>query len=234
VVLRYAVSSDPGLARERNEDCAAALPALGLFAIADGMGGHIAGEVASRVAIDALLESLEASPALDLDALARAMIRANRAVLDEASRRGLWGMGTTLTVAHVSAGTVEIAHIGDTRAYLLNGDRAELLTTDHTMVELLVRQGVLAREHARFHPERHVLVQALGTQEEILPELRSLDAPSGARLLLSSDGLHDAVAEPTLLELASAPDLSASAHALVRAANESGGLDNVTVVLVQL
>lgn len=234
MALRYALLSDPGLARERNEDLAAALPERGLFAIADGMGGHVGGDVASRVALDAALATLEADAAPDLAALARALERANRAVLEEATRRELWGMGTTLTLAHVGSGAIQIAHVGDSRAYLLREDRAELLTTDQTMVELMVRQGVLPRERARHHPERHVLVQALGTQDAIAPELRRVEAAPGNRLLLSTDGLHDQIGDAALFELGARGDLQLCAEALVRAANRTGGPDNITVVLVEL
>lgn len=234
MALRYALHSDPGLARERNEDFAAALPARGLFAVADGMGGHVGGEVASRVAIDAALAFLEASASLDLDVLAQAFERANQAVIDEATRRGLWGMGTTLTLAHVALGALQIAHVGDSRAYLLRQGRGELLTTDQTMVELMVRQGVLPRERARHHPERHVLVQALGTQDRVLPELRRIADAAGARLLLSTDGLHDQITDSSLLELGMQGDLQSCVDALVRAANQTGGPDNITVVLVEL
>jgi protein phosphatase len=234
LALRYAVLSDPGLARERNEDLAVALPEQGLFAIADGMGGHVGGDVASRVAIDAALACLAPGAALDLDALARAIERANRAVLEEAARRELWGMGTTLTLAHVRGAEIQIAHVGDSRAYLLRENRAELLTTDQTMVELMVRQGVLPRERARHHPERHVLVQALGTQDAIAPELRRVEASPGTRLLLSTDGLHDQVGDAALFELGRLGDLQLCAQALVHAANLTGGPDNITVVLVEV
>lgn len=234
MALRYAVQSDPGLARERNEDLAGALPGRGVFAVADGMGGHVGGAVASRVAVDAALACLEACAVVDFEALARAMERANRAVLEEAARQGLWGMGTTLTLAHVAGGAIQIAHVGDSRAYLLSSDRLELLTTDQTIVELLVRQGVLPRARARNHPERHVLVQALGTQEQVVPELRRIEAAAGTRLLLSTDGLHDQIADAALLELARLGDLQACAAALVHAANRTGGPDNITVVLVEI
>jgi len=234
LALRYALRSDPGLLRERNEDCAGVLPERGIFAVADGMGGHIGGDVASRVAIDAALGLLDASAALDADALARAVERANRAVLDEATRRGYWGMGTTLTLARVTPGEVLIANVGDSRAYLLREERADQLTTDQTMVEMLIRQGALRREHARNHPERHVLVQALGTQEPLQPELRRIETRPGDRLLLSTDGLHDQIAELVLLELGRIDDLERSADALVRAANQTGGPDNITVVLVEI
>jgi protein phosphatase len=234
LALRYALRSDPGLARERNEDFAAALPERGLFAVADGMGGHVGGEIASRIAIDAVLASLAASASLDLDALAQAVERANRTVIDEATRRGLWGMGTTLTLAHVEPGALQIAHVGDSRAYLLRPGHGEVLTTDQTMVELMVRQGVLSRERARHHPERHVLVQALGTQDRILPELVQISVTPRARLLLSTDGLHDQIGDSALLELGMQGDLQTCVDALVRAANQTGGPDNITAVLVEI
>lgn len=234
MALRFAVRSDPGLLRERNEDCFGALPERGVFAVADGMGGHIGGDVASRVAIDASLGFLASCAELDLDALAQAVERANRAVLDAALAQGLFGMGTTLTLAHLHEGALQIANVGDSRAYLIRAARAELLTTDQTMVEMMIRQGVLRREHARRHPERHVLVQALGTQDQVVPELRQIRSALGDRLLLSSDGLHDQIDDGELLALAQDPDLELCTDALVRAANQTGGPDNITVLLVQI
>jgi protein phosphatase len=234
LALRFAVRSDPGLLRERNEDCFGALPECGVFAVADGMGGHIGGDVASRVAVDAALAFLGASPQLDLDALAQAVERANRAVLDAALQQGLFGMGTTLTLVHVHDGALQIANVGDSRAYLIRAGHAELLTTDQTMVEMMIRQGVLRREHARRHPERHVLVQALGTQDQVVPELRQIRSASGDRLLLSTDGLHDQIGDDELLALVQDPDPERCADALVHAANRTGGPDNITVLLVEI
>jgi len=234
LALRFAVRSDPGLLRERNEDCFGALPERGVFAVADGMGGHIGGDVASRVAIDAVLRFLETAEPLDLDALAQAAQRANRAVLETAHSRGLFGMGTTLTLVVVRDGALQIANVGDSRAYLIRAGRSELLTTDQTVVQMLIQRGALPREHARSHPERHVLLQALGTQDRVDPELRQLRCAAGDRLLLSTDGLHDQIGNDELLALAQGSDPERCADALVHAANRTGGPDNITVMLIEL
>jgi protein phosphatase len=123
--------------------------------------------------------------------------------------------------------------VGDTRAYRLAGDELEQLTTDHTLVEMLVRNGLLSKADAREHPERHMLVQALGTVEIIEPERIHTDLPEGARLILCSDGLHDLVPEAVLIQLASLESLDQAAAALVAAANEAGGTDNISVILVE-
>jgi protein phosphatase len=234
LALRFAARSDPGLLRERNEDCVGALPERGVFAVADGMGGHVGGDVASRVAIETALAFLGSVEPLDLDALAQAMALANRAVIEAALQQGLFGMGTTLTLAHVRGEALQIANVGDSRAYLIRAGRAELLTTDQTMVEMMIQQGMLRREQARRHPERHVLVQALGTQEQVVPELRQIRSASGDRLLLSTDGLHDQIGDDELLQLVQDADPELCADALVRAANQTGGPDNITVVLIEL
>jgi protein phosphatase len=231
--MRFALRTDTGRARENNEDCARAVPERGLFAIADGMGGHVAGEVASRVAVDAALEFLERCDSVDEQQLGRAAEHANAAVLREAAERGLWGMGTTLTLLCVAGGQGSVAHVGDTRAYLLGAQGLEQLTSDHTLIAELVREGLVAPEQARFHPERHVLLQALGAQAKIEPELRRFPLRPGARLLLSSDGLHDLLEERELGELAAQSDLDSAVEALIARANGRGGHDNITAILVE-
>jgi serine/threonine protein phosphatase PrpC len=236
--VRWALRTHAGLQRENNEDYAVARPDLGLFVIADGMGGHVAGEVASHVAVQAVVERISRGrPPLrirdEAARLAEAVLIANEAVLRESLRRDLQGMGTTLTAVSIRGRTASLAHVGDTRAWLVFASRGRQLTRDHTLVELLVESGQVARAEAEEHPDKHVLTQAIGPSAEVEPQVSSARIAPGGRLLLSTDGLHDVVPERELLELARAPDLEAATRALVDRANALGGPDNVTVVLVE-
>lgn len=238
MIERWALQSDPGLLRENNEDAARALPELGLFVVADGMGGHVAGEVASRVASDAVVEvfSSTAPPRRIRDEaprLGEALMAANSAVRREADRLELMGMGTTLTALLLRGRTATIAHVGDSRAYVIRNGELRQLTHDHTLVATLVESGALTPEEAFAHPERHVLTRALGTHGTVQPDVLQVRIPRAARFLLSSDGLHDVVPAPVILELASGADLEEAAHGLVEVTRSHGAPDNVTVVLVE-
>jgi protein phosphatase len=239
MTLRFAVASDPGLVREHNEDTALALPDLGLFVVADGMGGHVAGEVASRIAAETVAEYVRSKPRPrrvrdEARLLGDAVLQAHAAVMKAAAARGLHGMGTTLTALRVRRRSATIAHVGDSRAWLAHGRQLLQLTQDHTIVAMLVESGALDQRDAAHHPERHVLTQAVGPASEIDPELAQAEVPPGGRLLLSSDGLHDVVPEPEIAELAALPDLEAAVAALVARARELGAPDNVTAILVEV
>ena len=224
--------TDPGLTRNGNEDGLLLEPPL--YAVADGMGGHRAGEIASRVALAALLNS--APREADPKALARAVRSANRAVIESAAKsKGRTGMGTTLTAAMVDGTHVIVAHVGDSRAYLLHDGRLTQITEDHSMVADLVRQGTITEEDARFHPQRSVITRALGSDPDMIADVFDVNAAPGDRLLLSSDGLtgmlpDDFIAD--LLDTQRSPDEAAAK--LVEAANRAGGYDNITVVIVDL
>lgn len=235
--LRFALATDTGLHRENNEDAARAVPELELVAVADGMGGHIAGEVASQVAIDTFVAAVADHPRPrrvrdEREVLLAATLAANDAVLREAADRDLLGMGTTLTGLRVHSRSAVIAHVGDSRAYFVRSGKLDQVTTDHTMVEMLVASGAIPPEQAHEHPERHLLIQAIGTQPILRPDVLQLRIPRGARILLSTDGLHDHVAGDDILALALDPDLDKAVHDLIQAANDAGGPDNITVALV--
>jgi len=234
---RFALATDPGLVRDHNEDAAAAQPELGLFLVADGMGGHVAGEVASRIAAQTVVDVVGAAKRPrrivgEMALLGEAIVRAHAAVAKEAAERSLHGMGTTLTVLRVRGRTATIAHVGDSRAFLVHGGQMLQLTQDHTLVALLVESGALDPKEAAGHPERHVLTQAVGPPAEIDPELSQAQIPRGARLLLTSDGLHDVVPEAEIAALASRRDLDAAVSALIARARELGGPDYITALLV--
>ena len=235
--LRFALASDRGKVRENNEDHVRAEPERGLFVLADGMGGHVAGEVASEVAVSSCISAVlkEAKPRRIRDEAALvegAMHAANEAVVRAASDRGLFGMGTTLTTTLVRGRTATIGHVGDSRAYVVT-NRLRQLTTDHTVVAMLVEGGILSPEEVVDHPDRHVLTQALGTQDLIEPDVIQTRVPSGGRILLSSDGLHDVVPDDEILAAASRRNLEEACAALVTCAKDHGAPDNVSVVLIE-
>ena len=224
--------TDPGLTRPQNEDSMLVEPPL--YAVADGMGGHRAGEVASRVALEELLANAPRSA--DSKALARAVRAANRAVIESAEKtRTRSGMGTTVTAAMVDGTHIAIAHVGDSRAYLLHEGRLTRITDDHSMVADLVRQGALTEEDARFHPQRSVITRALGSDRNMLADLYDVEAVAGDRLLLTTDGLTGMIPDDYICDLlAVESDPDAAAAKLVEAANRAGGYDNITVIVVDI
>jgi serine/threonine protein phosphatase PrpC len=224
--------TDPGLTRTSNEDALLIEPPL--YAVADGMGGHRAGEVASREALTALLAN--APREADAKALARAVRAANRAVIASADKsRTRTGMGTTLTAAMVDGTHVLVAQVGDSRAYLLHEGVLTKITDDHSMVADLVRQGAITEEDARFHPQRSVITRALGSDPDMAADVFEVDAAPGDRLLLATDGLTGMLPDDFIAELLGQQRSPEEAAAkLVEAANRAGGYDNITVVVVDL
>jgi protein phosphatase len=227
--------TDTGHQRSTNED--AHLARAPVFVIADGMGGAQAGEVASQLAIAHFADGL---PGEDSDGaperLARAVQEANaeiHALSERDARRA--GMGTTLTAAYVGASEISIAHVGDSRAYLLRDGELRRITEDHSLVEELLRQGRLTEEEAEEHPQRSIITRALGPEPDVEVDSVSLSAAAGDVVLICSDGLTSMVPEATVGEiLRDAPDITAAADALVAAALDAGGRDNVTVVLFRI
>jgi PPM family protein phosphatase len=235
IALRYTVQSDVGLLREGNEDSAYAGPHL--LAIADGMGGHAAGEVASAVAI-ATLAPLDAdTTGVDkLQALADAIADANAelkqiAQADPATE----GMGTTLTALLWSGDEVALCHIGDSRGYLLRDGVFHQITHDHTLVQSLVDEGRLTPEAAASHPQRSLVMRALQSSVPAEPDLAMLKAKVGDRFLLCSDGLSDVVSDETVQKtLIELTDLDEAVSQLINLAIRSGGPDNITCVLADV
>jgi PPM family protein phosphatase len=228
----WAAATDVGRVRPDNEDAYVAVPPL--FAVADGLGGHRAGEVASKLAIETL--TAHAPETADEVALGQAVQAANEAVVSSASdSTGRTGMGTTLTAVVIEGTSIAIAHVGDSRAYLLTADGLSQLTEDHSMVGDLVRAGQLSPSEARFHPNRNVITRALGTDPEMHADEMRVEASPGDRLLLCTDGLHGVVPEREIAEiLITAETPAAAARALVDAALGLGGPDNVTAVVVDI
>lgn len=240
--MNYSAATDVGLVRSTNEDShcilhLASWPAL-LLAVADGMGGCEAGEVASAMAVQALREFLERqeAPGDWGDLLRSAISFANRLVYGKASTApGFQGMGTTLTVALCGKDRAYTGHVGDSRAYLIRPGFITRLTEDHSLVAQLVRSGGLSEDEARHHPQRNVLTYALGTEAETRIDIQAHPLLPGDILLLCTDGLTSPVSDPEILEVVSGEeDLDRAARRLVDLALERGGFDNITVLLAKL
>ncbi|HXS61375.1 MAG TPA: PP2C family serine/threonine-protein phosphatase [Streptosporangiaceae bacterium] len=235
IALRYVVRSDVGLLREGNEDSAYAGPHL--LAIADGMGGHAAGEVASAVAIKTLAPLDADTTGVDMLAvLGEAIADANAALrLITQADPATEGMGTTVTALLWHGHLVAICHIGDSRGYLLRDGALQQITHDHTLVQSLVDEGRLTREAAASHPQRSLVMRALQSSIPADPDLELLEARVGDRFLLCSDGLTDVVTDETLrMTLSELTDLDAAVDQLVDLAIRSGGPDNITCVLADV
>ena len=251
--LVYGIASHVGMVRENNEDASFGMqwhsitvderPDFGFFIVADGMGGHLDGERAAGIAVQTLASDMlqrvytpllrdfhaSESPAI-LDALIAAAESANRAVVEHVP-----GGGTTLTAAAVVGNLAYLAHVGDSRAYLIQGGLIEQLTTDHTLVQRLVQMKELTPEEAQHYPQKNVLYRAIGQNEDLKIERMIRALPPGARLVICTDGLWDAVDDEEIrhaVSLAQSPQ--AACDELVRLANARGGGDNITVIVVNL
>jgi serine/threonine protein phosphatase PrpC len=240
--MRIAARTDLGKVRENNEDCIAYDARLGCAVLADGMGGLRAGEVASATAVAAVMEHLAGpggapgsrpgslpSATLLRDALGLANRRV-RALAE--SRREYAGMGTTVVVGALHDGRFVAAHIGDSRAYRYRGGELARLTSDHSLVQQLVEQGILSPDEARHSPNRNIVTRAVGIEDEIEADVTEVDARDGDLFLLCSDGLTDMVDDATIASFCaeSGADPHRIVDALIEAALSRGGFDNVSVV----
>ena len=228
-VAARAFRTDTGRQRTANEDSYYA--DADLFAVADGMGGAQAGEVASKLAVDSFEPAVRSGQSAEsyLRSIAESANERIHSLAEEDSSRS--GMGTTLTAAIVEGDEVSIAHVGDSRAYVYRDGELRLLTSDHSLVEELRRQGRLTDEQAEDHPQRSIITRALGPEAEVEVDTLSFSARPGDVFLLCSDGLTTMVKEEAIAEaLGSSPDLDEAVSRLVDAANQAGGRDNITVV----
>jgi serine/threonine protein phosphatase PrpC len=239
--LRAAMCSDPGRVRKQNQDACLLVTERGLFAVADGIGGRPAGDVAARIALERLPGAVDRArrrsrPGRLGSALAHAISELSALVRNEAAADPrLDGMGTTLVFALVNGSTAHLAHVGDSRAYLLRAARLRRLTEDHSLASEMARGGLLDPESASAHPLGHALTRAIGMPGSIRPEVREVDLAPGDRLLLCSDGLTKMVAEQEIGALLEArPEPSEACRALVDAANHAGGYDNISAVVVDV
>jgi PPM family protein phosphatase len=225
--------TDTGRQRRDNEDSAFARSPV--FVVADGMGGAQAGEVASRIAVEAFEHGLPDSGSPE-ERLATRVREANAQIYERSrADRGRAGMGTTLTAAYVDDTHVAIAHVGDSRAYLFRDGTLQRLTQDHSLVDELVRRGKLTEEQAAEHPQRSIITRALGPEPDVEVDTWTYPARAGDVVLLCSDGLTSMISEERVRAiLAEHDNLDEAADELIREANEAGGRDNITVVLFRL
>jgi PPM family protein phosphatase len=221
-------ATDIGQVREGNED--SFLVVAPLYAVADGMGGHRGGEVASSLALETVQGMFERREG----SLADQVVEANRAVFDRSQNdRSVSGMGTTLTAALVDGGRVHLAHVGDSRAYLLRGGELAQLTEDHTLVHRMVMEGEISQEEAETHPQRSILTRALGVDQSVQVDEGDVEVSDGDRLLLCTDGLTGMVPEGQIREiLLESADPQEAVEKLVKVANRAGGIDNITAVIL--
>ena len=244
--------SDVGRKREANEDCFVAVPEDSLFVVADGMGGHAAGEVASGLAVAAISEFIsstrrdaevtwpydyDVNMSVNSNRLRTAIRIANQRILETiAHRKELEGMGTTLVGAIVSDGTACVGHVGDSRAYLIRDGDITQITSDHSWVNEQVKLGFLTKNDAGRHPFRNVVTRALGSKEDVIVDVSEQTVLPGDYLLLCSDGLNTMLDDETIVRTIRqhAGDVKAAADALIAGANARGGEDNVTVILIKV
>ena len=224
--------TDIGCLRDHNEDSLVVTPPL--FAVADGMGGHAAGEVASEIAVRVLSELAPEHP--DVEALGRSIEEANRAVIQAAREgRGRQGMGTTMTAAMLEGERLVIAQVGDSRAYLLHQGKLQQLTRDHSLMADMIEAGQLTPEEARTHPQRSVITRALGSDAHLHPDIYEINVETGDRLLICSDGLSGMIFDDQIENtLRRVQDPQRCASQLVNEAIAAGGHDNVTVIVADV
>jgi serine/threonine protein phosphatase PrpC len=247
--LETGYSWDTGLLRELNEDSVLCTSfdlrthlgtiSAGLFAVADGMGGHSAGEIASDLATRTLhaecISSLHTqSPAPPLSILTAAFKKINRKLLDSATEAELKGMGTTLTAALVICGELYVAHVGDSRCYIINRRETIQVTKDHSVVQELIDAGVITLEEARNHPRKNEITRVLGYSKNIVPDLHYVKLYAEDNILLCSDGLCGVLTSPEIAEtLIGAPNPNQACIDLTAQANLAGGPDNISVIVVK-
>lgn len=243
--LRAVVLSDVGCVRTNNEDAARFVrPSTSeirtnkgfLAIVADGMGGHAAGEVASQMVVETVTKTYYQREESPEESLFLALTKANRAIWQTAGRNSRQrGMGTTCTAVAICNNRLYLAHVGDSRFYLLKNGQLLQLSTDHTYVQSLVAQGVITMAEAEKHPERNVLTRAMGTHNKVEIDIAVLSQTfrDEDRLLLCSDGLYDYLSSDEIAQLLLIPTLNEAAQQLIELAKQRGGHDNITVLLVE-
>lgn len=233
--------TDVGLKRNNNQDFVYSSdhkvgPLPSLLIVADGMGGHAAGDLASRISVEAVVGSIAASDRKDtVGILAQAVRDANRAVLRKASEKEEYaGMGTTLVIGVVDGDTLYVANVGDSRLYIIDDDRIDQITTDHSLVEEMVRAGRITRDQMRTHPEKNIITRAVGVDRDVEPDFFDVGLNVGDTVLLCSDGLTNMVEDEQIFRIIKKEKtLKEAGRKLISAANAAGGSDNISVVLAR-
>lgn len=248
MAIRAAGMTDVGCVRKHNEDSFLAAPELGLYVVADGLGGHAAGEVASRIVVERVAQfvaettekdrtwPLEYDTTLSFDGnrLKVALLLSDQAIADDIRRNPeRETMGSTVVACLLSGAKATLAHVGDSRAYLLNKEEIRQVTRDHSWVAEQVANGILTPSEARVHPFRNVITQALGNGGDLEIEVQDLELGKSDRLLLCSDGLSGMVGDSQIWDIVNqSPDLQTAVETLITVARDNGGEDNITAVLV--
>lgn len=238
--IHYGTVSDQGKVRSSNEDSYTANLKNRIFLVADGMGGHAAGEIASQIAaatVEEVMAVKVGSGQPHEETLRSAAEEANARIYQaQRMKSELAGMGSTLTALSIRGGKYYVAHVGDSRAYLLRGGVLDQLTRDHSLVWQLYESGVLRKDELSSHPQKNLITRSIGPHPQIEIDLEEGDAREGDVYLLCSDGLTDMVTDENIRKILSAPDRTPQqlGEALVAAANSRGGADNITVVVVRI
>lgn len=240
-LMKTASLSDKGKRRQLNQDVvySSELPVgnlPNLFIIADGMGGHKAGDYASRYAVDTICREAEHSSEKGPEKILQSAIdKANAGIFELSNEnRDLEGMGTTVVVATIYGDCLKVGNVGDSRLYIVNGKSIRQITTDHSLVEEMIRMGGLDRESARTHPNKNIITRAVGVTDAVLADFYEVQLQEGDMVLLCSDGLSNMLEDEEIRMIVNAQrDIMEKAEALVRAANLNGGRDNISLILIE-
>jgi len=234
--MRAEAITHTGLVRQNNEDAVYIAPDRQLFIVADGMGGHVSGEVASAMAVQVVADTIaREGDGEPVQTLRRAFAQANQEIYQAAQEQpDRLGMGTTLTALWVVGDQLYVAHIGDSRAYLIHGDQMTSLTKDHSLVGELFREGGLTAEQAMVHPQRNILTRSLGNQASVEADIADYALNAGDRLFLCTDGLSNLITNPEILAvIRNSSSLHQALATLLALALERGGQDNITLILAE-
>ncbi len=234
--MHVTYGSNVGLVRANNEDSYICLEPH-VFAVADGMGGQAAGEVASRLLIEEIKKDFESFPdeVCDEKILRQVIINANNVILEKAfENRTLAGMGTTASLIFVQKNKVIWAHIGDSRIYRLNNDKLTQITTDHSLVDLWVKNGTITAEEALHHPQKNILTRAVGVDDSIDVDTGEFTVEQGDKILLSTDGLTNMIEDNEISNALFDSNVQNKAEHLIKMALENGGIDNITAIVVEI
>lgn len=233
--MDVAYFSDQGLVRSRNEDSIFVDESRGLFIVADGMGGHLGGEVASDMAVRIVRDHLLDADPVNEDRIETALQQANREVYGLSTQQAeLSGMGTTLSVASVGQGHLVYGHVGDSRIYLVRDGQMSRVTRDHTMVEELVEQGAISAEEARHHPRKNVLVRALGTDQHLPVDRGTVPLQAGDTVVLMTDGVYGYLEDRDILGVLDTMPLQEAVRTIMQQVMDRGASDNLTMIAFQV
>lgn len=240
--FEFGFKSDRGRVREINQDAFFAMPGERIFVVADGVGGHSAGEIASRTAVTELADDIRKNPVLPEDGdevikekFNSTISHVNNIIFDMAREKAPKGMATTLVVVYVGEKSAYLMNIGDSRAYLIREGSVMQMTEDHTYVNGLLKKGLITPERALNHPDKNMITRALGAEESVKPDFFKFDILKGDKILLCTDGLYNEVSSEMIRRIIdNADDMRAACDELIITANRNGGNDNITALAIKL